>query len=104
MTPTGKSPSICPGIRFPFKEKSVKNFVKKFSDKGLQVVTLISKLLCEVVSNGFINDLLPKTEINPLFDDKNYILMFNGEIYNHAELRSQLIKKGYKKFMRLISG
>ena len=28
--------------------------------------------------------------------DKNYILMFNGEIYNHAELRSQLIKKGYK--------
>ena len=25
--------------------------------------------------------------------DKNYILMFNGEIYNHAELRSQLIKK-----------
>ena len=29
-------------------------------------------------------------------NDKNYILMFNGEIYNHEDLRDQLIKKGYK--------
>ena len=27
--------------------------------------------------------------------DDNYVLFFNGEIYNHKELRNFLVKKGY---------
>lgn len=43
-----------------------------------------------------IIDLSSNADQPMVSQDKNYILMFNGEIYNHAELRSQLIKKGYK--------
>ena len=43
-----------------------------------------------------IIDLSSNADQPMVSHDKNYILMFNGEIYNHAELRSQLIKKGYK--------
>lgn len=33
----------------------------------------------------------------PFFsEDQNYILIFNGEIYNYLELRSLLLQKGYK--------
>ena len=51
--------------------------------------------------NGIFNrlsiiDLSSNADQPMVSQDKNYILMFNGEIYNHAELRSQLIKKGYK--------
>ena len=28
--------------------------------------------------------------------DDNYLILFNGEIYNHQELKNDLLKKGYK--------
>ena len=43
-----------------------------------------------------IIDLSSNADQPMMSHDKNYILMFNGEIYNHAELRSQLMKIGYK--------
>lgn len=38
-----------------------------------------------------------KTGAQPLFnEDKNLVLIFNGEIYNFKELKKQLIEKGHK--------
>lgn len=34
----------------------------------------IPKLVAEVTKNGYINELLPKTDVNPMFGDKKYIL------------------------------
>ena len=34
----------------------------------------IIRLLKEIVGNGYIRDLLPKTKVNPLYGDKTYIL------------------------------
>ena len=28
--------------------------------------------------------------------DNNYLILFNGEIYNHKEIRQELLKKGYE--------
>ena len=40
-------------------------------------------------------DLTPRGR-QPLFtDDKKKIICFNGEIYNHDEIREELIKEGY---------
>ncbi len=37
-----------------------------------------------------------ETGTQPIFnEDKSLVLIFNGEIYNHSELRSYLIKKGH---------
>ena len=37
-----------------------------------------------------------KARSNQPFQDGNYILIFNGEIYNYIELKKDLIKKNYK--------
>ena len=42
-----------------------------------------------------IMDLSDKGHQPMISDDKNLILGFNGEIYNHQYLKKELIKKGY---------
>lgn len=38
----------------------------------------------------------PKNGIQPIFsNDKNYIIVHNGEIYNYKELKRELVNKGY---------
>tara|TARA_B100000902_G_scaffold44957_1_gene52570 strand:- start:1225 stop:3018 length:1794 start_codon:yes stop_codon:yes gene_type:complete len=71
---------ICRG---PDKKKSLEASEDNFNFKG-------------VFNRLSIIDLSSNADQPMMSYDKNYILMFNGEIYNHTELRSQLIKKGYK--------
>ncbi len=53
----------------------------------------------ENVGLGFVRlsiiDLSPAGHQPMLSDDKRYIMVFNGEIYNYIELREELIKKGH---------
>ena len=39
-----------------------------------QGVLLVARLIREVVTNNYIKDLLPKTQANSMFGDKNYVL------------------------------
>jgi len=71
---------ICRG---PDNKKTLETTEDKFNFKG-------------IFNRLSIIDLSSNADQPMVSQDKNYILMFNGEIYNHAELRSQLIKKGYK--------
>lgn len=55
--------------------------------------------ISENVGLGFVRlsiiDLSP-TGNQPMFsDDGNYVMVFNGEIYNYIEIREELITKGY---------
>ncbi len=42
-----------------------------------------------------IVDLSPNGHQPMISEDKNYILIYNGEIYNHLEIRKDLLRKGY---------
>jgi len=43
-----------------------------------------------------IIDLSNRSDQPMLSEDGNYVISFNGEIYNYAEIKQNLIKKGYK--------
>ena len=43
-----------------------------------------------------IIDLSPAGNQPMMSNDMRYVVVFNGEIYNHKELRSELEQKGYK--------
>ena len=71
---------ICRG---PDNKKTIKVSEKNFYFEG-------------IFNRLSIIDLSYKANQPMISEDQNYILMFNGEIYNHNDLRAQLIKKGYK--------
>ena len=48
------------------------------------------------VAHNRLSIIDPEIRSNQPFHFKNYILSFNGEIYNYIDLKNSLIKSGYK--------
>ena len=48
------------------------------------------------VGHNRLSIIDPETRSNQPFRFKNYILSFNGEIFNYIDLKNSLIKAGYK--------
>ena len=66
-------------------------------DKTKKMSSFDGKLNYSFIFNRLsILDLSETADQPMLSNDAETILMFNGEIYNHAELRSDLINKGLK--------
>ena len=57
-----------------------------FNDRGTQTSLIFNRLA--------IVDLSEKADQPMVSRDNDYILMFNGEIFNHMDLRSELEKSG----------
>ncbi|MEM2121963.1 MAG: asparagine synthase (glutamine-hydrolyzing), partial [Candidatus Woesearchaeota archaeon] len=78
-------------------EKLIKELNKAIKHRGPDD----SGFYCdEKVSIGNVRlaiiDLSPKGHMPMFSKDKNLIITYNGEIYNHKKLREELIRKGYK--------
>ena len=82
------------GFNFPDRELILK--MKKFtSNRGPDAEGLYIDSNITIYHNRLSILDLNKNADQPM-SYKNYIISFNGEIYNYRELRSSLIKLGYK--------
>jgi asparagine synthase (glutamine-hydrolysing) len=73
---------------------------EKLVCRGPDKKTMIHEKIGEYNLSGIFNrlaivDLSNEANQPMISSDDNYILFFNGEIYNHEELRNFLIKKGH---------
>lgn len=79
------------------KDKIIKNMTDKIIHRGPDSEGYYND---DFVSLGFrrlsILDLKDRASQPMESSDKNYVIVFNGEIYNHLEIKGYLIKKGYK--------
>lgn len=46
--------------------------------------------------NYFFSDDRPRINASPALHNQDYILLFNGELYNHHDLKNSLIRLGYQ--------
>lgn len=79
------------------KEKIIRNMTDKIIHRGPDSEGYYTN---DFVSLGFrrlsIIDLKDRASQPMESIDKNYVIVFNGEIYNHLEIKEELLKKGYK--------
>lgn len=79
------------------KEKIIKNMTDKIIHRGPDSEGYFND---DFVSFGFrrlsILDLKDRASQPMESSDNNYVIVFNGEIYNHLEIKEKLLKKGYK--------
>lgn len=80
----------------PNKEKDLKKMLKRIEHRGPDGEgTFIDDDFALGHRRLSIIDLA--TGDQPMFSvDKNYVVIFNGEIYNYQELKADLLKRGYK--------
>ena len=75
--------------------KLCRNRVKLYnyeSNFGSSAFLIALKLIREVVMNGYIQDLLPKTEISPEFGDKEWMLCALNEMINNYQRHSNQLQ------------
>ncbi len=79
-----------------YKEQDVKKMISKISYRGPDEQGSID-LGNIYLGHARLAVVDPENGTQPMAnDDKTVWVVFNGEIYNHVEIRNRLIKKGYK--------
>lgn len=72
---------------------------KEYNFSAVEETDLNQKSLINLAfSRLSIVDLSSSANQPMISDDKKYVLLFNGEIYNHEQIREKLINKGVKFF------
>ena len=92
---------MCGFVGFVGNKKNKEQIIKKMTDKIIhRGPDSEGYYNDDFVSLGFrrlsIIDLKDRASQPMVSIDKNYVIVFNGEIYNYLELKEDLIKKGYK--------
>jgi len=79
-----------------YNENNVKEMINKISYRGPDEQGTID--LGDIyLGHARLAVVDPKNGFQPMSNEDNSVwVVFNGEIYNHIEIRSELIKKGYK--------
>ncbi len=79
-----------------YKEKDVRKMINKISYRGPDEQGTID-LEDIYLGHARLAVVDPENGTQPMSNDDNTVwVVFNGEIYNHIEIRNRLIKKGYK--------
>ena len=92
---------MCGFVGFVGNPKNKEKIIKKMTDKIIhRGPDSEGYYTDDFVSLGFrrlsIIDLKDRASQPMESIDKNYVIVFNGEIYNHLELKEDLLKRGYK--------
>lgn len=84
------------GIDSDYSESIVRCMTQSISHRGPDGIGFYSDDVC-VLGHARLSVIDVSGGSQPFSsEDGRYVLVFNGEIYNHAELREQLIRAGYK--------